>query len=486
MKTSKKLIAVLLAVVMCFSAVGSVFAMAAANEDAQAAADAYNAKERDFSKTFGNVSVATATKSADTLNASLIDVFDALKVNELIYSDSLAATLVNLLNGLMKKTSIGDAVGENGKKVLQEKYPQAYEYLFVTLGSGKQWRDVDKSQLKFGIEPGNKEQFVEVLTASTSNIVSLVSMALFFESAGLYQTKLYNDVLVTLLEILRVPQDKIPTSFMDFVNDGRYNPGTADASGVAKWLFGNICDAVENILADPVPMLTEILPDLAQNWDGVVAAIKRDVREALSTLVDPDKVNIPALSDLPGILGDKLGLKLDPIDAEYLALMGKAEVVKSSTEGGFRMQVNGDKATVFMALIDYLMRTLQKPENQAVIGKLLSDNINMIDEGTATGLVGLLLKNLDKKTVAEILAKIDENLVGNLVTAAQNGNTLDLLEAVTAGVTDIAEVLEKETGANTLKGKFAGYLARFVGFINSIFGLFQALRDCLAAWGFAA
>lgn len=93
MKTTRKVIAVILSLVVGFSAFGAVTAFALTESAAAADAEAYNAVARDYSDVMGSVSKEKATDYADDLNGLLLKIFEKVDLKSVIYTDQVATTI---------------------------------------------------------------------------------------------------------------------------------------------------------------------------------------------------------------------------------------------------------------------------------------------------------------------------------------------------------------------------------------------------------
>ena len=347
MRVSKKIISVLLAVMLCFGTFGAVLANAATESAALAEAEAYNAVERDFSDIMGNVSSAKAAKYADQLNGILLKVFDKVDIKSKIYTNEVATAIMRALGDLLNNT-ISNSMKADGIKA---NYPEAYEYLFVTCEA--KWENVDNSKVNWNITPGDREAFAKAIGFGSTNFGNVIIFAGAM-GAWLGQPDVYTLGLLPLIESLHVGT---VDSFQTAMQLGE--------AGIMEYIMGKVCDAIDALAADPVNYVTNVLPDFARTYPASATIISKFAGSLGA------KVELPTLNGLVASIGEKLGLTLSEFDAERLATMGTAVSAVSGSTGGFRAQINGDKAVVFMALVNYVKKNLEVEDNQYAIGRLI-------------------------------------------------------------------------------------------------------------------
>lgn len=113
------------------------------------------------------------------------------------------------------------------------------------------------------------------------------------------------------------------------------------------------------------------------------------------------------------------------IDFDKLAGMATARAVESGSEGGYDVELNGDKAVVFGAILDYLKRVLEEKDNQILIGGVIckalgiseNDYRDLVSAIKASDLVGIIaalstiLDTLLSNNFPQIGGKLGEFLV---------------------------------------------------------------------------
>ena len=390
MKTTRKVIAVILSLVMGFSAFGAVTAFALTESAAAADAEAYNAVARDYSYVMGRVSKEKATDYADDLNGLLLKIFEKVDLKSVIYTDQAATTIIRALGELLNNSIVNtmDAAG------IQENYPEAYEYLFVTCGGGS-WDAVDNAQVKWGITPGDREAFAKAIGYGSTNFGSLI---IFAGSMGAFfgQEDVYSNGLAPLVESLHVGK-------MDAFNTAM----ALGNAGIMEYIASKVCDAIDALIADPVNYVTDVLPDLARTYPASVTSINTFASSLGASIALPD------FNGLVTMLGEKIGLALPEIDVEALAGMGTASVVESGSAGGYRTQISGDKAVVFMAVVNYVKETLSVKDNQYALGRLIVEQTGYASTETYDSMVEAAKADDTLLFISNLLGLVEE-AAGNI------------------------------------------------------------------------
>ncbi|MGN0469183.1 MAG: hypothetical protein ACI4GY_10710 [Acutalibacteraceae bacterium] len=389
MKTSKKILSVLLALMLCLGSFGAVFAGAVTETAATAEAEAYNAAERDYSDVLGDVSAEKAVKYADKLNGLLLKVFEKVDLKSVIYTDEVATVIVRALSELLKN-NVTNSMDGNG---IKENYPEAYEYLFITC-EGK-WENVDNAQVKWGITPGDREAFAKVIGLGSTNFGALI---IFAGSMGAWfgQEDVYSKALVPLVESLHVGK----------VEDFSTAMSKGDA-GIMEYLATKVCDAIDALIADPVNYATDVLPDFANVYPAAAETISNFAASAGVS------VTLPDLNGIIASVGTKLGLTLSEIDAEKLAMMGTASVAESGSDGGFRAEVKGNKPVVFMAIVNYVKENLEDKDNQYALGRILVEKTGYASTETYDSMVEAAKSGDNLMFLAKLFGLVEE-ISGNI------------------------------------------------------------------------
>lgn len=418
MKKAKKLLSVFLAALMVMTTLGGVMmASAASQTDAEAAVAAYVKGEVTYPTKNGK---EVADGFEKTLNGLLGAILSSKVTPETLYTDETANTILNAIFSVLKYS--GSTIA---KLINEPEYAEAKDYL-NSLGSYEGvWADgkVDLSKLNWGITPGDREAFENVLLAATRQIGGLLLMFMP-SSMGM---GLYGSTVLPLLESLHVEAlsaDEYESTSMAALS--------GDLDVILAPIVSGLLDFVEAVLANPVDTLCMVLPDFANVFPGSVSG--------LQTLLSTLGVSID-LTDLAGLLNTLLadtGLTLPEIDLAYVASLGTAYVADSGTNGGYRMAIDGDKADVFMALMQYLGEMLKIEGNQNALIKLVGDQF-----GAGYG---------------------DE--IVNIVSAARHGTALEIADASVALFESIADNLGVKADAE--QNGILGFFAKVMDFFNRI------------------
>ncbi len=417
MKKAKKLLSVFLAALMVLTALsGVMMASAATNDEATAAAAAFNEKAAavDHSGVYENMSANAAQTTKDTLNGLLGPILTAINVGESIYCDQTISSLMILLNGALGSLLTSLAPADFSKLAANAGYTEAAAYI----GKLTSWDEANAADIKWGITPGNSEEFVKVSGVALNGIGQLLALAGLF---GLY------DPLIDVVESFHITQ--MP-SFED-LTAAATDYDEEQSIGYSAIFVQYLVPTIDAVLANPINVLCDALPDLANSYEALVSAINGSILGMFG-------VQLPDLNGLVSSIGSGIGFEFPEIDVDYLTTMGEASVAESGTAGGYRMAINGNQGMVFAALMNYVGETLKTPANQVALSKLIADQI-----GAGYG---------------------DE--VGAIVEASLNGDALAIADASVALCESIAENLGIKAEAE--QSGILGFFAKVMDFFNRI------------------
>lgn len=436
MKKAKKLLSVFLAALMVMTTLGGVMMASAATEaDAQAAVDAYVKGEVTYPTQNGK---KTAEASEKTLNALLGAILQKM-APEKIYTDATINTLINAIYSVVKYPAVD--VANNLK---EEQYAAAKAYLNSIGGGDSVWKDgkVDLNKLTWDVTAGDRAGFEAALLAALRPLGSTCLILLPDLTSMWMGEGFYGPVLLPLLESLHVDA---PSSSEYSEKAIAYLYGSGDLDDILRPVIGGILDLIDAIVANPLDTLCTVLPDFAYNYPANVGPLQ----EMLASLGVKDM----DLTDLTALLNSLLastGITLPEIDLAYLASLGTAAVAESNTVGGYRMAINGDKADVFMAIMQYVGEVVQIEGNQNAIIKLVGDQFG---------------------------AGYGEEIV-SIVDAARHGTSLDIADASVSLFESIAENLGIK--ADQEQDGVAGFFAKVMDFFNRIA---RAIVDLFKTFG---
>lgn len=421
MKKTRKVLSVLLALVMIVCSFGAVSASALTQNAAEEEAAAYNAVERDFSAVMAGTTEKKANATADNLNKVLIKLFETIDIKSVVYSDSVATTIIKEIAGILKN-NIANSVDSNAIKA---DYPEVYEYLFTTC-EGK-WDNVDVNAVNWGIM--NREDFAKVIGIGTRNFGDTVNTAVAFGS--MFRVDVYGAGLAPIIESLHVGKAKTFEEFM----------GLGGGSALMEYLANVICDAVDALAADPVNYLTDALPDVAKNFDPAVETINGFLASFGAMLGFSEE--IPDFNGIIALVADELGLALTEVDVDALALMGTAKAAESGTTDGYRVQIDGNKPVVFMALAGYVKENLENEANQKAIGELIVEKTGLSSKEVFDALYDSIKAEDEITVTMEKLSAFVEQVADSLVKKGTGNAFLDFFAKIVRFIAMInAKLLE--------------------------------------------
>lgn len=428
MRKIKKSLSVLLALVMIFCSFGAVTASALTQNAAEEEAAVYNAVERDFSAVMAGTTEKRADAVAKTVNKALLKLFESVDIKGSVYSDSVATTLIKEIAGILKN-NIANSVDSNAVKA---DYPEVYEYLFTTC-EGK-WENVDVNAVNWGIR--NRDDFAKVIGIGCRNFGDILNTLVAM--APMFGTDVYNLSLVPIVESLHVGK---ALKFEEFMQLG-------GGSKVMEYIANVICNVVDAFAADPVGYLTDVLPDFARTYDPAIKTLNGFLGNFGAML--GLSISIPDLNGIIDLVADGIGLTLTDVDVESLALMGTATAVESGCADGYRVQVNGNKPVVFMALSSYVKENLAVDANQKVIGELIVEKTGLSSKEVFDELFDAIKANDELTVTMEKLSVFIEDVAESIAQKGTGNAFLDL----TARIVKILAMVS----------------AKIFGFINKVFG----------------
>lgn len=432
MKKAKKLLSVFLAALMVMTTLGGVMMASAATEaEAQAAAEEFNATRPDHSAVFEDMSVSSAKQTKDTLNSLLGPILGAVDIKGTLYSDQTISSLMILLNGglaILSDLKPGD--DKFAGFVEAAGYTEAAAYI-KSLSS---WDDANAADIKWGITPGDADEFIKASGVALMGIGQILQLAV---SMG----QCYDEVAAVMEAFHTV---KMPTLGELMAEDYGY---AEQASNLTAGFMKRLAPSIDALLANPLNVLTDALPDLVAGYESLATKINSNPMAGMVGL------SLPDFGGLLSLLGSGIGLTFPAVDTHYLITMGEAYAAESGVTGGSRMAIKGDQPMVFAALMGYVGEMLETPENQAALAKLIGDQI-----GAGFG--------DDLKAVVE---------------AAQSGDVLRIADASITLCESIAEKLGVDSGNEGIGGFFAKVMDFFNRIARMIVDLFKGFGGKVAA-----
>lgn len=421
MKKTRKVLSVLLALVMIVCSFGAVSASALTQSAAEEEVAAYNAVERDFSAVMADTSEKKANATADNLNKVLIKLFDKIDLKSVVYSDSVATTIIKALADILKN-NITNSVDANAVKA---DYPEAAEYLFETCGGD--WANVDVNAVKWGIE--SREDFVKVIGIGTKNFGDTVNTLVAL--GPMFGTDVYNLALAPIIESLHVGRAKTLNEVL----------ALGGGAALMEYIANVLCDAVDALAADPIGYLTNVLPDVARTFDPSIEILNGFL--ATIGAMFGMNISVPDFNGIIALVADKIGLTLTEVDVDALALMGTAKAAESGLPDGYRVEVNGNKSVVFMALAGYIKENLENEANQKALGEIIVDKTGLSSKEVFDALYDSIKAEDEITVTMEKLSAFVEQVADSLVKKGTGNALLDIIAKIVRFIAMInAKLLE--------------------------------------------
>lgn len=352
------------------------------------------------------------------------------------------------LTQLLAKTDI-DFTTDNVAKLLKDKdYGTTYSSAAKVIEKAGSWSKVNKNSLSWGVT--DRDSFLHALCAVLRPIYGVLDVLLNDGSLGLFDliylpgSDGYTSAIVPLMEAFGLYNIKTQYQYRQDMSK--------EYDAILLDILNPLMDKVEDLLNAPIEVLADMLPNLSLFFanDGLLQLIENlltpinallkslqpvvDVNDLLKTLgLDIEKeisklgLNIKNfhfdIYDLAGSLkpvigadnivgllnsvlglikigGQPLNLELMPIDWYQLASHGTVitnEASQAATFGG-RVYVKADASEVLIAVLRYLINTVNYKDNFNTINNLISGLIGGASEsvsGVVTQVLGMLTGDTD-------------------------------------------------------------------------------------------
>lgn len=446
MKKSKKLLSLFLAALMLMSCFGAISASAMTNEEAETAVAEFNANIPDHSDVYASMSAKQWNSTMTALDKTLSAVLEKQNLKATIYSDATINMLLPMLAGLIPSDTI--MIGANMTPAKLSQYLTEngiHADVAAYLSTISSWDEYDASKVVWGVTAGNREEFVTALSwALSANIGGLIALLPALAKDA------FNRVLFPILESLHQGA---------FVDIKTFQSNAKVGSSYKKELYmqqiiNYICDALDDLMANPIAYTCEVLPDLTYSFGQAMNYLK-NASGLLGTIIGGIKDSLPnGLSDVIPMVTDGLGLKLTmpEIDENYLITMGTAVVAESGrattdkgTAASYRVKIEGNNTMVFAAVAQYVGEVLQNPDNHVEIGRFV---------------------------VSKIGPEYEDNYL-EIVEAAKNGTALDVADSCLSLVEEFATNIGAQEDVNPVVAFFAKIAAFFSNLAKKIIALFK-------------
>lgn len=327
--------------------------------DVNAQVEAYNAETKDFSGLF--TWPATQENVASVLDSVEVKISEALtnaNLESIIFTDGFATTVAKLTAKLC-----GKELSDLSFAALKKSFPDAYNYIASEQAAEKTWADIET--IPFGIADGDKDMFIKACGAGSEHFGDALALCLLVDPHS------YDEALVPLLESLHTGPMPILEQFV--AGQG------LDGAKRMEDIVAKVITIMEPVKTSPIAYLTEILPDLINSYNQAAAAMGSN---AISPLHLPD-INV-LLNDIVS----SLGLVLPEHDFSSFTKMATASVAESGSPSGQRMELKGDRETVFMGLASYIVDVIGYENNMSIVMNILT-NVLGIDSSIIDTITGI-------------------------------------------------------------------------------------------------
>lgn len=384
-------------------------------------------------------------------------------VANLIYKDDIITSLATGLYGAVEKVKVGsmslttllaktgiDFTTTNVANLLVDKeYGKTYESVAKVIKNAGSWSKVDASKLSWGVT--DRDSFVHALCAVLRPIYGVLDVLLNDGSLGLFNliylpgSDGYTSAIVPLMEAFGLYNIKTQYQYRQDMSK--------EYDAILLDILNPLLDKVEDILNAPIQTLADMLPNLALFFanDGLLQLIENlltpinalldavspvadvndilnavgldiekelsklglvgsgykfdiyDLAGSLKPLIGSENI-VSLLNTVLGLIkidGKPLGIELMPIDWYQLASHGEVitnEASQTSTFGA-RVYVKSDPNEVLIAVLRYLIETINYKDNYSVISSLIGGLIGGADDsisGVIDQVLGMLAGDTDE------------------------------------------------------------------------------------------
>ncbi len=336
-------------------------------------------------------------ETADYVDANLDELVDVIM--EMAESDlDLGAEITKLINSLFtNETLTGLAKAIAGVAALPEKALDIiYKELGIDLTVFNQYAEIDENY-NWGFTDGDRDGFIEAILDMLSELKPLYGAIFFEENLTLfkdvnnkdlvtfYGNNGYDTAIIPLLEALGCN-----------LLEGSYNGANAE-DGV-RAIIKSITDKLDEIAADPINELLEILPGVIYYAasDALTTGVRNilhpvyvildtirplyniDLNEMLDLSALDMDINDLGLNFLLGMVEKMSGIKMDKAETaiyDLCKVIGVDYTSKSAFVGKGRKgaYIEGvfDRADMITVVISLLLELIEDEENAAAFDKLL-------------------------------------------------------------------------------------------------------------------
>lgn len=354
------------------------------------------------------------------------------------------------LTALLAQTDIDFTTANVAKLLTDKSYGKTFEGPASVIANAGSWKNVNADSLKWGVT--DRDSFFHALVAVLRPLYGVLDVLLNDAQLGLFDlvripgSNGYSSSIVPLLEAFSCYNVKTQYQYRQDINK--------EYDAILLDIINPIWDIVEDVLNAPLQTVTAMIPNLAlfignnglsQMIDNLLTPISAladairpivDLNDLLDTLFDALDVDlngllgkvgitnfsidvydlnktlsqvlagdklIPLINNVLGLIkikGTPLGIKLNAVDWLQLASHGTTIVSASQAATfGSRVFVQGDSSEVLIAILRYLINTINSGDNynqiSSLIGGLLGDNTDDTISGVIDQVLGMLQDDTD-------------------------------------------------------------------------------------------
>lgn len=354
------------------------------------------------------------------------------------------------LTQLLAQTNIDFSTSNVANLLVDKSYGQQFQSASATIAAAGSWKNVNVDSLKWGVT--DRDSFFHALVAVLRPLYGVLDVLLNDAYLGLFDivrlpgSNGYTSSIVPLMEAFSMYNIKTQYQYRQDISK--------EYDAILLDIINPLWDKVEDILNAPLQTLMAVLPNLAlfigndglcQIIDNLLTPVSAlvdairpvvDLNDLLTTLFKALNVDIngllgkvgitnfsldiydlnktlkpvlsanaliPLVNNILGMIdinGAKLDLKLNAVDWLQLASHGTTIVSASQAATyGPRIFVQGDSSETLIALLRYLIETVNAGDNfnkiSGLIGGLLGDGVDDNISGMINKVLGMLQGDTD-------------------------------------------------------------------------------------------
>lgn len=361
------------------------------------------------------------------------------------------------LTALLAQTDIDFTTANVAKLLTDKSYGKTFEGPAAVIANAGSWKNVNEASLKWGVT--DRDSFFHALVAVLRPLYGVLDVLLNDAQLGLFDlvrvpgSNGYSSSIVPLLEAFSCYNVKTQYQYRQDINK--------EYDAILLDIINPIWDIVEDVLNAPLQTVTAIVPNLAlfignnglsQMIENLLTPISAladairpivdlndlldtlfealdvdlngllgkvgiknfsldvyDLNKTLSQVLAGDKL-IPLINNVLGLIKIKdkaLNIKLNDVDWLQLASHGKTIVSASQAATyGSRVFVQGDSSEVLIAVLRYLINTINSGDNYNQISNLIAGLVPS-DNDTISGVISQVLGMLQDDTDTVIASLVD-------------------------------------------------------------------------------